>query len=469
MKTQTHARRIREAGGALLVSMLVVLVIGISLGSYLALVSSQNVSVMRSLAWNSAVPAMEAGVEEALTQLAQHGITNHYFAGNGWALKSDGWYQKSVNLGEGVAYVARIQPVEPPFIVVTGVTPSPRGDGVINSSESSILAAAQDGGNFVRRSVRVGTRRDPLFAKGMVAKGTIDLLGNNVSSDSFDSENPLYSTGGKYDPLKKRDNGDIATNSGIENSLGIGNANIMGNVSTGPGGSVDIGANGTVGDKLWVSSGRKGIQPGHSSADMNVSFPAVEPPFTTGTIPPVVSIDGTDYFVLGDGDYYMSSMTDNVLVQGDARLYVSTEINMTGTDQLIITNGGSLMMYVAAPTANLSGKGILNVGGNALDFQYYGLPSNTSLTLGGNSSFTGIIYAPDADFYLGGGGGDTYDFVGSSITKTVHMNGKYNFHYDEALSRIGPSRGYIPVSWNEMDPAYGLPVAALSGASVPSF
>jgi len=29
------------------------------------------------------------------------------------------------------------------------------------------------------------------------------------------------------------------------------------------------------------------------------------------------------------------------------------------------------------------------------------------------------------------------------------MNGHFNFHFDENLARIGPGRGYIPVSWNE--------------------
>ena len=48
-----------------------------------------------------------------------------------------------------------------------------------------------------------------------------------------------------------------------------------------------------------------------------------------------------------------------------------------------------------------------------------------------------------------GGGSDTYDFVGASITKSVKMNGKFNFHYDENLRRIGLGRGYIPTNWEE--------------------
>ncbi|PYJ06374.1 MAG: hypothetical protein DME25_06810, partial [Verrucomicrobia bacterium] len=91
-----------------------------------------------------------------------------------------------------------------------------------------------------------------------------------------------------------------------------------------------------------------------------------------------------------------------------------------------------------------------NQSGHAERFYLYGLPTCTSITFGGNGSFYGGIYAPEADFNLGGGGSDTWDFIGSSVTKTVNLNGHFNFHYDENLRRIGPSRGFIPTSWQEV-------------------
>jgi hypothetical protein len=41
-----------NSGNALIVTLLTCLLIGVALASYLVLVSSQNYSVMRSLAWN---------------------------------------------------------------------------------------------------------------------------------------------------------------------------------------------------------------------------------------------------------------------------------------------------------------------------------------------------------------------------------------------------------------------------------
>jgi hypothetical protein len=125
--------------------------------------------------------------------------------------------------------------------------------------------------------------------------------------------------------------------------------------------------------------------------------------------------------------------------------------------------GRSWSCNVAAASASLGGNGVANPSGNAFNVKYFGLPSNTSLSFGGNAAFSGVIYAPNAAFTLGGGGSTTYDFVGSSITASVRMNGHFNSHYDEALGRIGMSRGFIPTSWNEMEPGYGLCLAGSGG------
>ena len=115
-----------------------------------------------------------------------------------------------------------------------------------------------------------------------------------------------------------------------------------------------------------------------------------------------------------------------------------------GTSTLIETNSFN-------PPANLC-KLAVNQNGDAMAFQYYGLPSNTSLSLNGNAAFTGVIYAPNADFTLGGGGNSTYDFVGASVTKSVRMNGHFHFHYDESIANRSKIGGYVVYSWNEIRP-----------------
>lgn len=424
-----------QSGSALVITLTTTSLLGVVLASYLGLVRSQNVSTMRSQQWNLAIPVAEAGIEEALTQL-NWDSTN--LSAYGWTL-SYGTYTKERVLDTS-KYVVRISNSSPPVII----------------SQAYVLAPLSSAYMDPPRTIMVTVTNDALFAKGMVAKGPIDLSGNNIRTDSFDSGDPAFSSGGRYDPAKARDNGDVATNSGLINSFNVGNADIYGKAATGPGGSITVGSSGGVGSKAWHAGGNNGIEPGWSSDDMNVSFPDVKEPFSGGAYTPSSgNVDGEHYaYILDSGNYQLSSLSfsgqEKVLVRGNAVLYVTGNVAMSGQSSIIINNGASLKLYVAGASASLGGNGIANPGGRAMNFAYYGLPSNTSVSLSGNAAFSGTIYAPQAAFTLGGGGSDSYDFVGASITGSVRMNGHYRFHYDEYLGRVGPRRGYTINSWNEI-------------------
>ena len=111
-------------------------------------------------------------------------------------------------------------------------------------------------------------------------------------------------------------------------------------------------------------------------------------------------------------------------------------------------NAGQLTVYMTGASSSIGGNSTVD-SGNAANFTYYGLPSNTSITYGGNSSFVGVIYAPSADLTLNGGGNNV-GLIGASTTKTVRMNGHYDFHFDENLLNVSPSRGYLMNSWTEL-------------------
>jgi hypothetical protein len=128
MRIQIQTAR-RTQGNVLLVTLLACFILGMGLASYLTLVSSQNYSVMRSLAWNSAIPLVEAGAEEALSQLHINGITN--LASNGWTPVSSEYgvaYYMKRHLGDSY-YEAFITPTEPPVIHSHGYVPVPLRSG----------------------------------------------------------------------------------------------------------------------------------------------------------------------------------------------------------------------------------------------------------------------------------------------------------------------------------------------------
>jgi len=434
MKTLSSNRRQCD-GSVLMIALLVALILGLTLASYLLLVRSQNASVMRSQAWNRALAVAEAGIEEALAQLNPAALnfnTNIDRAANGWG-SSGGFYgpaQRALLDGDyGVVISADTFPV----IYSTGYTAVPA------------LSAK------LERVVRVEATTAPSFQVAMAAKDTIEFKGTTVWIDSYDSADQAYSTDGFYDPGKKKAGGDVASIGGLINYQ---NADIKGKVLTGPTAPAPTGNTGEAGDLNWTGPG---IQPGWYRNDFNVEFPDVLPPYSSGLQPTAIQGQGgITTNLLGGFKYYVNGNMnlkagDVMHVTGKATLYVTGEFIMQSgggkSSQIIIAPNASLKLFVGGPSAIFT---TVNTSGNAATFQYYGLPSNTSLVWNGNAQYLGTVYAPQATFELGGGGNNTMDYQGACVVGAVVMNGKFNFHYDENLRRIGPINGYRVVAWREL-------------------
>jgi len=113
------------------------------------------------------------------------------------------------------------------------------------------------------------------------------------------------------------------------------------------------------------------------------------------------------------------------------------------------TTAGQLWVYMTGGSATL-GTDDMTESGLAKNMRFYGLPSCTDISYKGNGDFTGLIYAPSADFHLAGGGSSDVDFIGSSVTKVVQMNGHYHFHYDESLKNLTDDTFYKAAYWLEL-------------------
>lgn len=429
----------RNSGSALMITIATALVLGIVIGSCLNMVATQNKSVARSQAWNSAMPAAEAGVEEAFS---------HYFrnkdnlASDGWVLNGYGYYQKSRNIDSQSSFWVGIKNMTPPIIVSTGYVTVPFSTT-----------------NKVSRTVVILTEKSTPFSKAIVSMTFVDQNGSWTTVDSFDSTNSAYSSGGMYDWLKHRDNGDIASVQGIVDILNIGNAKIYGSLHTGPGGSADIGPNGSVGTTNWVSGGNKGIQTNHFADDINLSFPDVKPPNMSVYSTPGPGIIGTtnyDYVLTNSAPYtnymYSSDFDGTLYVKESSVLYLKQDVKIK---KVVIAPNATLKLYQGTSDASqyhkleIDGNAVVNYGGYASQMRYYGLPSVKKIALGGNGHYTGTIYAPQAAFVLNGGGSDIFDVVGAAIVYSAKLNGHFNLHYDEALQALDD--GFVVVkSWWEM-------------------
>src|SRR5437667_4935537 len=223
-----NSKSAAQSGSTLFIILIITGLAGLVLAAYLTLLSSENAATMRSQSWNSSVPVLEAGVEDALSHLNAHGTTN---------LNCDGWTQSGTiywmqrSMGNNY-YIVTISN----WVAGSSNQPIVESRGYVNtplltaSAEQPFLATVVSLGgstsNYLARGVRCAAKQEFMFTKAMVAKGNINLSGNNVTTDSFDSASTNYSTNGKYDNTKTKDNGDVATDSSVTNSLSLGNANI---------------------------------------------------------------------------------------------------------------------------------------------------------------------------------------------------------------------------------------------------
>jgi hypothetical protein len=441
-----------RTGNALMITLAVAACVGIVLAACLSLVNSQNMSVARSQAWNACMPVIEAGVEEAMAHLNNTKETSYNV--NGWT-QNGVFYSRSRTIGDGFYDVSiLLSNILQPTIVCTGYYRAP---ALVAQAQGPMMAAAGinvGGIDYISRAVQVLAIKQGIFTSAMVAKQRIVMNGNDIETDSFDSTDPNYSTPeGRYDPAKAKDNGDVATLSGITDAIGAGNANIKGRVRTAPGGTVDVGANGVVGSLTWHSGGNTGIEPGWWFDDMNMSFPDVEMPSLSGSLPPSSgTVTGATYkYVLDGGKFSLSTLTvsstERIAVTAPSTLIVNGDVDIRGA--VDIMKGGSLELYVVGANASLGGAGI-NQTGFASNFVYYGLPTNTKLTLPSNGDFTGVLYAPSANLFLSGGGSALIHFSGACIMNRITINGHYKFHFDEALIKNGPWKDYVIYSWIEL-------------------
>jgi hypothetical protein len=455
MKLSLNLAR-RKQAVALVVTIVLGSIVCFLLVSYLFMVDNQDRSVARGQAWNKALVVAEAGIEEALAQLNTTGVSPASLRANLWTTNSNGGLKTNSFATDSSSYVVQIYSTSSvPTIVSTAQVPGPEGSLSLSRTVQVTCTPLSSGPTNL-----VGA---------MIVSTFVNFNGGGVNTDSFDSSNTNLFPGGYYNATNALDHGDVVSISPT-NTVDLGNGLIRGTVHTPPGVTPTVGASGIVGDKAYVNnSANKGTiesNPSHALQDANYTFPDVPVPSPAG---------GFWYYPLA-GSYKIGSVTYKYLINSslpylfdaahplDGSVYFNapngtvcmvkvTADTKLGSKDVIDIAGGSVNMYVDTANASIPG-GIINETGLAKNFNYYGLPSNTSLSFGGNAGFVGRIYAPETTFTLSGGGtknGLNPDFTGQSVTRSSTMSGGFNFHYDEGSSFTvtNNSSGYKVTSWKE--------------------
>jgi Tfp pilus assembly protein PilX len=416
-----------RSGSVLVGAMLFAVVIATCLVSYLLLVQNSDRIVARAQHWHSALAIAESGVEEGMCQLNSSGSA----AANGWSQSGNTYTLSSRPFGEGT-YSVSLQ------MASSGTQATIYSTGTVTAPIT---------GAVIKRAVKVLAGNQGYFNVGMGALSGITGKGNaGIMVDSWNSHdtNNIQDSNGQYNQYHGT-NGNIALVSG---QAALQNQNINGALylgpqattsgSTPPTGGVYNDWNGNFPDVVYPTVDTNG------NAIYQQPMPT---PITIGSGKnAITAID------LTSSGYYIVLDNSSIVVEPGVTATLLIHTTSWTPSNVIInggtTNSGTIIAYQEQGVADLSSfQGAIN--GRPENFIYYGLTTqSTGITFGGNGTFVGVIYAPEADITLKGGGNGN-NIVGAVIGKTITVNGHYDIHYDESLARLFSSV-FVVTSWEEL-------------------
>lgn len=229
--------------------------------------------------------------------------------------------------------------------------------------------------------------------------------------------------------------------------INVGTANIYGYVDTAPGGTANIGADGSVGDLNWVYD-EPGIEPGHVEDNMNVSFSSrnLPVPVTASQtnwwpIPTApggsTNIGGVTYSLLITNQlansnfvyYSIGQLTQNIFIDAsNVVLYLTNGMGLAGSIRFTLNSNADVSIYSSGNISVSGTGGIANLTQNALALRIYDVAGYTNLTFSFPGSFgAALVYAPNSSVRFLGGGSAAYSVIGAIFCENLSVNGHYIF------------------------------------------
>jgi hypothetical protein len=436
--------------------------------------------------WEEALLAAEAGIDIAVAEMRK-GLYQPGSAWVGWSNSPDGTQAGVPNPASGAVYYtskvflrvseggqrsySRIAVDAPAFLQdgsgeqwyrvrAVGVAEIP-GGGVVAGDKADLrlrkfdlLVDHRSGARILQpqatRVIETIFKPVGAFRTALFGVGTIDLNSQNIVVDSYDSRDPNKSTNGAYDPAKRQENGDIATNGTL---IEAGGARIYGDAATNGGTVLDsTNVSGEIRDDFYqeLLAVRQPNVPPDPSTPAYISSTAIinaKPGDPSQFLFSTINLSGQNTLrIRGAADG--SPTYAQIVVQGD--------ISTSGQGAIKLDPGVYVRIFVLG-NMDITGNGFLNPN-SALNLQVYGVdrPANAdgspqapgTVKIAGNGGFSGTVYAPSYNVTMTGGG-NSDNIFGAFVGWTVTMSGVQALHYDEALSEGGLISDYKVVSWLE--------------------
>ncbi len=431
-------------GTVLIVTLLVMALIALALGSYLSLNLSTARLSRQSYQQNAAFHLAEAGMEEALWSFNQANARNRE-AWTGWTVQSPAAWRKFTGFEFGGNTTGRVK------VYVDNLHPTgnARPQVVALSSVESPDSPAST------RMIKVTLSRRSYFSSGIVARETLRFSGRDTSVDSCNSDpdNDASTAPVPYSLTVRGDQGSIATMALQNNTMLVNQATILGYVATG-GGAPEVGVNGSI-RGINTPVGIQ-IDPTRVSTGFSADLPVVTAPLDGTTIARVGATLGT----AGQATKWRCpsialSGNETLTILGDVTLVLTAAtgraLDITGNASIIIPDGSTLTLYVEGNVL-IAGNGLGNANVRPATCAIWGIGAANSgqdIKVAGNGALKAVVYAPNAAVTINGNG----DVMGAIVGQTITFTGNAGFHYDESLANYGDNTPFRAVNWQELDTA----------------
>jgi hypothetical protein len=436
-------RRIRsQRGTVLIVTLLVLAMLALGVGSYLSLNLNTSRLARRSYQQNAAFHLAEAGAEEAVWSFNRaHAKQPDAWAG--WTVQGAAAWRRLEDFDFGGGTQGAVK------IYVNNTSPAA-------GSKPRAVALAQVGSAGLpanTRMIEITLGRRSFFAAGIVALNTVKFAGTNTTVDSWNSDpdkDPV-TPAVPYSEAVRNDHGSIATTAVQNSAMLVNHADVWGHVATG-GGALEVGTNGSV---LGADSPPDvQIDPARVSTDFSADLPVLGAPLD-GT--PIVSVGAT----LGTEGQATKWRCHSISLSGNQTLTVLGEVTLiltatvgnaldvTGNASIIIPEGSTLTLYAEADI-KIAGQGLANANSRPASCHLIGTsPTGQSVHVAGNGVLKAALYAPNGDVQINGNG----DVMGAVVGRTVTFTGNAAFHYDESLAYESEDAPFGVTRWRELTSA----------------
>lgn len=439
-----QSRLAAQHGTVLIVTLLIMALIALALGSYLSLNLSTARLSRQSYQQSAAFNLAEAGTEEALWSFNQANARNPD-AWTGWTVQPPAAWRKFTGFELGGNTTGSVK------VYVSNLNPT----GNARPQVVALAAVESPGAPPSTRMIQVTLSRRSYFSSGLVARDALRFSGRNTAVDSWNSDpdGEAATAPIPYSLAVRSDQGRIATLALQNNAMLVNQATVLGYVATG-GGDPEVGEHGSIRGTHTPADVR--IDPARVSTGFSADLPAVTAPLDGTTIASVGATLGT----AGQATKWRCPSialhgSDTLTIQGDVTLVLTaatgSALDVTGNAAILIPAGSSLVLYVEGNVL-IAGNGLGNANVRPATCRIWGTGAANSgqdIKIAGNGALNTVVYAPHAAVTINGNG----DVLGALVGRTITFTGNARFHYDESLARSGDDTPFRAVRWQELDTA----------------